>query len=65
MPTFDLRGLKVAEYKNASGTVTYDTPTSMGDAMTVQLNLTSAEGRLYAEGKLAISIHAPHEGERP
>lgn len=53
MPTFDLRGLKVAKYKNASGTVTYDTPTSMGDAMTVQLNLTSAEGRLYAEGKLA------------
>ena len=53
MPTFDLRGLKVAEYKNASGTVTYDTPTSMGDAMTVQLNLTSAEGRLYAGGKLA------------
>ena len=51
-----MRGLKVAKYQNASGTVTYDTPTSMGDAMTVQLNLTSAAGRLYAEGKLAESM---------
>ena len=24
----------------------------------------ATEGRLYAEGKLAVSIHAPHEGER-
>lgn len=53
MPTFDLKGLKVGEYKNNSGAISYGAPVSMGDAMNVQLTLTSAEGKLYAEGKLA------------
>jgi len=53
MPAFDLRGIKVAAYTNTNGTVTYGTPTSAGDAMTAQLELRFAEGRLYAESKLA------------
>ena len=53
MPTFDLRGIKIGKYKNTEGTITYETPISMGDAMSVELNLTAAEGRLYAESRLA------------
>ncbi|MEG1564240.1 MAG: hypothetical protein RR365_11025 [Bacteroides sp.] len=53
MPTFDLRGIKVAKYVNTSGVITYLTPTAMGDAMNVNLELKFAEGRLYAEGTLA------------
>jgi phi13 family phage major tail protein len=53
MPTFDLRGIKIGKYINTDGTITYDTPVSMGDAMSVELNLTAAEGRLYAESRLA------------
>ena len=53
MPTFDLRGIKIGKYTNTDVTITYDTPVSMGDAMSVELNLTAAEGRLYAESRLA------------
>ena len=55
MPAFDLRYLQVAKYtKSSSGnTVTYGEKTSMGDAMTVNLELRFAEGRLYAESALA------------
>ena len=53
MPTFDLRVIKIGKYINTEGTITYETPISMGDAMSVELNLTAAEGRLYAESRLA------------
>lgn len=55
MPAFDLRYLQVAKYtKSSSGnTVTYGEKTPMGDAMTVNLDLKFAEGRLYAESALA------------
>lgn len=55
MPAFDLRYLQVAKYtKSSSGnTATYGTPVSMGDAMTVNLEMRFAEGRLYAESALA------------
>ena len=53
MPTFDLRGIKIGKYINTEGTITYETPISMGDAMSVELNLTAAEGSLYAESRLA------------
>lgn len=56
MPTFDLRGIKVAEYTNTNGTITYGTPESAGDAMTVTMELRFAEGRLYAESTLAEYI---------
>ena len=53
MPSFDLRGIKAAKYVNTSGVITYTSPTSVGDAMNVALELRYAEGRLYAEGTLA------------
>lgn len=55
MPAFDLRYLQVAKYtKGADGaSVTYGEKTPMGDAMTVNLEMRFAEGRLYAESALA------------
>lgn len=53
MPYFDLRGIKVAKYVNTNGTITYTGPMSAGDAMTANLELRFAEGRLYAESSLA------------
>ena len=40
MPVIDLRGIKVGEYKNTDGVVTYETPISIGEAMAAQLDLT-------------------------
>lgn len=53
MPSFDLRGIKVAKYVNTSGTISYTNVQPMGDAMNVNLELRFAEGRLYAESTLA------------
>lgn len=53
MPQFDLRGIKVAKYVNTAGAITYTDPQTMGDAMTVNLEVRVAEGRLYAESTLA------------
>lgn len=53
MPSFDLRGIKVAKYVNTSGTITYTEAQAVGEAMTVDLQLKFAEGRLYAESTLA------------
>lgn len=53
MPTFDLRGIRVGKYKNTSGAISYSDHVSVGDAMACNLELKFAEGRLYAEGKLA------------
>lgn len=53
MPTFDLRGIKVATYTNNSGTISYSGKAKIGDAMSVTLQLKRAEGRLYAESTLA------------
>ena len=56
MPSFDLRGIRIGKYKNTSGTVTYETPTEVGDAMNANIELKFAEGRRYAEGRLAEYI---------
>ena len=53
MPQFDLLGMQVAEYTESNGHVTYGQPMSAGDAMRCNLELSFAEGRLYAEGALA------------
>lgn len=53
MPAFDLRHINIAEYKNASGTITYGVPVKAGDAMSANLEMRYAEGRLYAESTLA------------
>lgn len=56
MPSFDLRGIRAGKYKNTSGAVSYENPTDVGDAMSAQLELRFAEGRLYAESRLAEYI---------
>lgn len=56
MPSIDLRGIKVANYVNTAGTITYTGPQSIGDAMNVNLSMRFAEGRLYAESTLAEFI---------
>ena len=53
MPTFGLRGAKVAKYNNNNGVITYDAPISAGCAITAQLELRFAEARLYACDSLA------------
>ena len=53
MPAFDLRYINVAEYVNTDGVISYGARKPFGDAMGVNLELKHAEGRLYAEGKLA------------
>ena len=52
MPQFDLRYINVAEYQNTNGAISYGPRNSFGEAMSVNLELKHAEGRLYAEGKL-------------
>lgn len=53
MPQFDLRGIYAAKYVNTAGTISYTNVEKVGDAMTAQLELRFAEGRLYAESALA------------
>lgn len=52
MPAIDLRGINIAKLSEGS----YDKAMSMGDAMSCNLQLRYAEGRLYAESTLAEFI---------
>ena len=58
MPQFDLRGIQAGKYVNTAGTITYTSVTSLVDAMTANLELKFAEGRLYAESALAEYMRA-------
>ena len=55
MPNFDARYIQIADYNydKETGKVSYTGKTKVGDAMEVNLELKFAEGRLYAEGRLA------------
>ena len=53
MPQFDLKHIYCAKYVNTAGTISYTDPQQVGDAMTANLELRYAEGRLYAESTLA------------
>ncbi len=53
MPAFDLYGIRAAKFVNTSGVISYTDHCSVGDAMSCNLQLKYAEGRLYAEGALA------------
>ena len=53
MPQFDLRGIKCAKYVNTGGAISYTDKQAVGDAMTANLEMRFAEGRLYAESALA------------
>lgn len=57
MPQFDLKGIRIAEYKlGTNNAVTYENAQTIGDAMAVNMELRFAEARLYAEGRLAEYI---------
>ena len=56
MPQFDLRGIKIADYVNTSGTISYTNAQTAGDDMTAHIELRFAEGRLSAESSLAEYI---------
>lgn len=53
MPSFNLKGVKIGKYVNTSGTITYTNQVSAGDAMTADIEMSFAEGKLFAEGGLA------------
>ena len=53
MPQFDLRHIYCAKYVNTAGTISYTDPQQVGDAMTANIEVRYAEGRLYAESTLA------------
>ena len=53
MPQFGLKGIKVGKYSNNQGSISYSNAQKVGDAMTAQIELRYAEGRLYAEDSLA------------
>ena len=56
MPQFDLRNIKCAKYNNTAGAISYSDVQAVGDAMTANLELRFAEGRLFAESSLAEYI---------
>lgn len=53
MPQFGLRHIYAAKYVNNAGTISYTGVQHVGDAMTANIELRYAEGRLYAEDALA------------
>lgn len=53
MPQFDLRHIYCAKYVNTDGAISYTAAQQVGDAMTANIELRYAEGRLYAESTLA------------
>lgn len=53
MPQFDLRHIYCAKYVNTDGNISYTDAQQVGDAMTANIELRYAEGRLYAESTLA------------
>lgn len=53
MPQFGLRHIYAAKYINSTGVISYSDVQHVGDAMTANIELRFAEGRLYAEDALA------------
>lgn len=62
MPTFDLRYINIAKYKNEAGEVSYTDKTSLGEAMKAALNMKYAEGRIFAESCLADYLRRATSG---
>ena len=53
MPQFGLRSIYAAKYNNNNGVISYSDIQHVGDAISANLELRYAEGRLYAEDMLA------------
>lgn len=56
MAKYDLRYIQCAKYVNNNGVITFENKQKVGDAMTANIELRFAEGRLYAESTLAEYI---------
>ena len=56
MAKYDLRYIQCAKYNNNNGVISFTDKQKVGDAMTVNIELRFAEGRLYAESVLAEFI---------
>ena len=56
MAKYDLRYIQCAKYVNTNGVITFTDKQKVGDAMTANIELRFAEGRLYAESTLAEYI---------
>lgn len=56
MAKYDLRYIQCAKYVNTDGVITFENKQKVGDAMTANIELRFAEGRLYAESMLAECI---------
>jgi len=56
MAKYDLRYIQCAKYVNTNGAITFAEKQRVGDAMTANIELRIAEGRLYAESSLAEYI---------
>ena len=56
MAKYDLRYIQCAKYTNTNGVISYSDKQKVGDAMTANIELRFAEGRLYAESTLAEYI---------
>lgn len=56
MAKYDLRYIQCAKYVNTNGVITFEDKQKVGDAMTANIELRFAEGRLYAESTLAEFI---------
>lgn len=65
MPEFDLRGIRCGKYVNTAGVITYTTPTKVGDAMTANLELRFAEGRLLPKANSPNTSKKPPEAPFP
>lgn len=53
MAKYDLRHIQCAKYVNTNGVISFESKQLVGDAMTANIELRFAEGRLYAESTLA------------
>lgn len=53
MAKYDLRYIQCAKYVNTNGVISFTDKQKVGDAMTANIELRFAEGRLYAESTLA------------
>lgn len=56
MAKYDLRYIQCAKYVNTDGVISFTDKQKVGDAMTANIELRFAEGRLYAESTLAEYI---------
>ena len=56
MAKYDLRYIQCAKYVNTNGVISFTDKQKVGDAMTANIELRFAEGRLYAESVLAEYI---------